>query len=115
MFQRRYEREIIVLDGTACTGWTRRSFENSDDGTDRNWFHVEQNANRLWTMRLRRSRATRGAASLALRVGQSPGAAGILGAFKRPPGNLWKCRNWSSSFTITSFGSRSEERRVGKE
>src|ERR1700676_5149211 len=35
-------------------------------------------------------------------------AAGIMSASERPPGSVWKRRNWSSSFTTTSCGSRAE-------
>jgi len=54
MFQRRYEREIITLDGIASTEWARWFFSNEIVRMECHLGHLEQTGNCLWTMLLRR-------------------------------------------------------------
>jgi hypothetical protein len=53
MFQRRYEREIITLDGMARLEWAGRIASNKAIRMMSNSFHVEQTANYLWPLLLR--------------------------------------------------------------
>lgn len=60
MFQLRYEREIITLERMAGTEWARGIFSNAAASKKETWFHMEQTANWLWTLRLQGFGSERG-------------------------------------------------------
>jgi|SRR5580700_2644719 len=92
-------------------GW-KVGYRMSNSGFfERKWRQEEQLVSRGTNRQLTVDNALaevrhRAAASDAHNVKQSRHAADIMSASERPPGNLWKSRNWSSSFTTTSCGSR---------